>query len=242
MSSEHKIVWDDQTVSRLWNYYSRTPPYSEIYFSKVFGDRILNKSRVSTGKEISILDFGCGPGFIWEHIQKLGITSWDYTGLDFSPDSAEKLRAKASGHPRFKGAIHASQLPTSLPANHFDVVFLFEVVEHLNDAYLEGTLKEVHRVLKPGGQVIITTPNEEDLSVATKFCPECNAIFHEWQHVRSWSASTLSNYLHSRGFDRRFATAVDFSEHGWFRRLTIQARRLAGRYKRPHLIAGFQKT
>ena len=36
----HPIEWTDEKVSRLWNYYSHTPPYSEMYFAKVLGDRM----------------------------------------------------------------------------------------------------------------------------------------------------------------------------------------------------------
>ena len=37
MSSEHRIVWDDAKVSRLWNYYSRHRPFCDEYFGKVYG-------------------------------------------------------------------------------------------------------------------------------------------------------------------------------------------------------------
>jgi len=37
--SEHPIVWDDEKVRRLWDYYSRTPPYRDMYFARLFGAR-----------------------------------------------------------------------------------------------------------------------------------------------------------------------------------------------------------
>jgi SAM-dependent methyltransferase len=241
MGIEHPIEWNDEQVSRLWNYYSKTVPYSEVYFSRIYGNCILKKSGIPFKKEISVLDFGCGPGFIWDHIINSGIT-WSYTGLDFSLDSVEALVKKAAGHPQFKGAVLGSQLPTKFQDNCFDAVLLFEVIEHLTDEHLDETLQEVRRVLKPGGVVVVTTPNEEDLSVATKYCPECNAIFHEWQHIRSWSVDTLSDYLLSRGFDLQFATPVDFSEQNVLQKIKLQAKRLlAGRHKLPHLIASFTK-
>lgn len=57
---EHEIEWGDRKVSRLWNYYSRTPPYSEIYFSKLFGHHILRQSGLPLRESLVVLDFGCG--------------------------------------------------------------------------------------------------------------------------------------------------------------------------------------
>ena len=242
MAFEHPIEWTDTNVSRLWDYYSRTPPYSEIYFSKVFGDRILKKSGLPLNQEIEVLDFGCGPGFIWEHLCKLN-SAWNYTGLDFSPDSVKKLAVSAKDHPKFNGAHHVSQLPTALPSAQYDAVLLFEVVEHLKNEYLDSTLVEAKRLLKRGGVLVVTTPNDEDLTKSTRFCPDCGALFHEWQHVRAWTVTTLSNRLNQHGFDLRQAHTLDFGAHGFVSKGVRLARRLfRGNPGIPHMIAVFQKT
>ncbi len=244
---EHKIEWDDKKVSRLWNYYSRTPPYSEIYFSKLFGHHILRQSGLPLGESLDVLDFGCGPGFVWDHLHQMG-AHWQYTALDFSPDSVKKVIEKANGKMNFKGAQHVSSLPADLPESYFDVVLLFEVAEHLNDAYLDGTLAEVARLLKQGGVVVISTPNEEDLSKSQKFCPECGAIFHEFQHVRSWCVASLTDRLKQHGFSLRMAktldfTAQDFTARGILRKIKRIAQRLIkGDSDKPHMIAVFQKV
>jgi 2-polyprenyl-3-methyl-5-hydroxy-6-metoxy-1,4-benzoquinol methylase len=238
---EHPIVWDDVKVSRLWNYYSKTPPYSEVYFSKVFGDAILKRSRLPIDTSLSILDFGCGPGFIWEHILKLN-AQWSYTGIDFSPDSVAEISQKGAGHKQFVEAQHITTLPTRFENSQFDAVLLLEVVEHLNDEYLSGTLNEIARVIKPGGILVVSTPNEEDLSASTRFCPECGAIFHEWQHIRNWSVNTLAEKLASHGFALDFAETHDFRVRNIFHKLMRLARRLKnGKTSNPHMIAVFQK-
>lgn len=244
---EHEIKWDDDKVSRLWDYYSRTPPYSEIYFSKLFGHHILRQSGLPLKTSLEVLDFGCGPGFIWDHLQGIG-SNWQYTALDFSPNSVKRLKEKASGNKKFRGAQHVRSLPTDLPALQFDVILLFEVVEHLNDDYLSDTLAEVARLLKKGGVVVISTPNEEDISKSRKFCPECGAIFHEYQHVRNWSVDTLTTCLKSYGFDLRMAktldfTTQDFTAMGLFRKFKrIAHRLLKGNLTVPHMVAVFQKN
>lgn len=239
---EHLIEWDDTKVSRLWDYYSRTPPYSEIYFSKLFGDQMLRLSGLPPGEALDVLDFGCGPGFIWDHLLHWG-TKWRYTALDFSLDSVAKAESRSRGHPQFMGAHHVTQLPADLASGGYDAVLLFEVVEHLKDAYLEGAIREVSRLLRPGGVVVISTPNEENLSHATHFCPECGAIFHEWQHVRSWTVVNLTSYMKGHGFVQRHAVTLDFRARTLMRRLVNMARRLLhGKRPEPHMIAVFQKA
>jgi 2-polyprenyl-3-methyl-5-hydroxy-6-metoxy-1,4-benzoquinol methylase len=241
-SLEHLIEWDDNKVSRLWNYYSRTPPYSDIYFAKLFGGRILERSGVPLQEELEVLDFGCGPGFIWDHLVRLG-ARWSYAALDFSPDSVKQVQKKGTGHRRFKGAEHVVQLPCSSSDSSFDVVLLLEVVEHLTDAHMEATLTEVARVLKQGGVVVVTTPNDENLAASTKFCPECGAIFHEWQHVRTWTVGSLRSRMLSRGFTLQMAKTLDFEAAGAMGWAIQLARRLSQRSNgKPHMIATFQKN
>lgn len=237
---EHPIEWDDEKVARLWDYYSRTPPYSEMYFAKDFGDRILKMSRLPLRESLSVVDFGCGPGFIWDHLVAMN-ARWSYTAVDFSAESVDSVLKKASGHPLFKSAERVSELPTGLPGSAYDVLLLLEVVEHLRDEHLASTLQEVSRLLKRGGALVVTTPNNEDLSRSTKFCPECGAIFHEWQHVRSWSVSSLSEQLGAYGFDLRMAKTLDFSAKTILQKGIRLMRRLLGRAVNPHMIAVFQK-
>ena len=243
---EHQIEWDDKKVSRLWDYYARTLS-PEIYFSNALGHHVLRHSGLPLGEPLEVLDFGCGLGFIWDHLNKLG-SRWHYTGLDFSPDSVKKVIEKASGHQNFKDAQSIKSLPTELPDAHFDVVLLIEVVEHLNDIYLDSTLTEIARVLKKGGCLVITTPNEEELFKSKKFCPECGAIFHEMQHLRSWSAPTLSAYLKRHTFDLRMNKILDFNAQDFtLRGIAMKIKRMArklmktGASVNPHIIAVFQK-
>lgn len=238
--SEHPIEWDDAKVSRLWDYYSRTPPYSEIYFSKVVGDRVLTESELPS-QPLDVVDFGCGPGFMWEHIRRMR-PAWRYVGLDFSPESVRKVIEKGAGNPQFGGAHHLASLPSTLPSSHADVVMLIEVVEHLRDEHLRGTLTEAARLLKPGGVLLITTPNEEDLNKATRFCPECGSIFHEWQHLRSWSVRSLSQAVEPFHLQLQRSKTLDLTARNLTRKLVGLGRRvLHGPRPAPHMLALFQK-
>lgn len=241
MFVKHTIDWNDDKISRLWDYYSITPPYSDIYFSKVFGKQLLNKTGLPLHEPISVLDFGCGPGFIWDHLIATDI-KWFYSGVDFSKDAVAILSKKAVGHKQFKGVHHVTRLPLDFPPKHFDAILLFEVIEHLNDDYLDETIREVSRLLKHGGIVVVSTPNEENLADATKFCPDCGAIFHEWQHVRSWSVVSLKTCMSKYGFRVVKAQTLDFAMTDILHRIFAFSKKLLGiKNRKPHLIVSFQK-
>lgn len=236
---EWEIPWSDEQVARLWNYYSRTLPHA--YFSKLFGARILKHCGLPLSTPLHVLDFGCGPGFLWDHLRSLN-ARWIYTGADFSPDSVHSLEHKAAGVSGFAEARHIRSLPTTFADNSFDAILLIEVVEHLRDDHLQATLKEASRLLKSGGTIVITTPNQEDLGRSKKMCPNCGATFHEWQHVRSWSKETLAECVAQYGLALRTAKELDFSAYGIKGRLVALGRRfIEGRRDPPHLLMTFSK-
>ncbi|HEU0199645.1 MAG TPA: methyltransferase domain-containing protein [Burkholderiaceae bacterium] len=240
MFREHPIEWDDAKVARLWNWYSRTSPYRDIYFAKRFGDLILRACTVPLRESLTVLDFGCGPGFLWDHIDQLN-AAWRYIGADFSSDSTRQLNERAAGNPRFVAAHLLEQLPVPLAESSVDAVFLVEVVEHVDDRYLEPTLHEMRRVLKPGGKLVVTTPNAEDLAASTRLCPECGAIFHEWQHVRTWDAASLARYVARFGFTPLRVEPRDFFARNIARTAFNGLRRLVNGAAKPHLLGVFTR-
>lgn len=237
---EHAISWSDEKVARLWDYYSKHPPFSEAYFSKAFGDQLLRHALLPS-RSLHVLDFGCGPGHMWDHISRLR-HNWRYSALDFSPRSVEEVKRKAEGHPQFVEAMLVRRLPSEYQTASFDAVLLIEVLEHLSDTQMNATLEEVARLLTRGGQLVVSTPNQEDLGASTRFCPDCGAIFHEWQHVRSWSPQALMQVVTSYGFDLMRIRELDFRARGVVRRFGRWIRKyILGRNVSPHLIAVFAK-
>ena len=86
------------------------------------------------------------------------------------------------------------------------------MIEHLYDDAFETLLSDVRSILKSGGVIIFTTPNDEQLENAHIFCPSCEKVFHRWQHVRSWSEAGLRQYLEERGFEVTDSFTTDFNE------------------------------
>lgn len=79
--------------------------------------------------------------------------------------------------------------------NFFDTVFCTEVIEHLNNEDIEKGINEIYRVLKSGGNLILTTPYNENLKNGELICPKCNFKFHLWQHLQSFDIKKVKEIL-----------------------------------------------
>jgi len=216
--SPHEILWSDKKIDRLWGYYSGSEAYQKEYFSYQAGKIVLNQIEraVNFGKSSAILDYGCGPGFLIEVLLERTKTGQKCYGLDFSRKSVELVEKKFTGIPNYGETVWAENLPTCYRDESMDLVISLEVVEHLDDEKLLSMVKEIYRILIPRGYVAITTPNRENLSKNKAICPECGAIFHRWQHVRTWTASTLQRYMETCGFKTVHVLESNFaSKHQW---------------------------
>jgi SAM-dependent methyltransferase len=133
---------------------------------------------------VRVLDVGCGDGSFLHHLATYftGLTSrrWpsggastiDYIGVDYSPHQL----AKAARLPyRFLPCDLGDGIP--LPDASVDVIHAAEVIEHLYDPDL--LIEECARVLRPGGALILTTPNLHAWYNRALFLFGIQPIFHE---------------------------------------------------------------
>jgi len=103
-----------------------------------------------------VLDVGCGRGEILRQCLKLGARAY---GVDYS-SVAVRMAAKLVGRRGQSrlGMADAKVLP--FQSGSFDRVLMFDLVEHLHPWELRQALREVRRVLRPGGRLIVhTAPN-----------------------------------------------------------------------------------
>lgn len=95
-----------------------------------------------------ILDIGCGIGAYVEAFRRFSPFVW---GVDVDEDKIDEASANLPN----LAVAPAESLPYK--GNHFDVVFLHEVIEHVTDD--QEAIAEACRVVRPGGQVVIFAPN-----------------------------------------------------------------------------------
>jgi 2-polyprenyl-3-methyl-5-hydroxy-6-metoxy-1,4-benzoquinol methylase len=189
--SPSALKWDNETLSRFWAYHSQFP---ENYFSRQKGRDVVAYVRNKLPSGAVVLDYGCGPGHLLPHLLDAGFV---VQGADITRETMGSA-VTLDGREGFLGFARIGDLLRE--ARRFDAVFLLEVVEHLDDHWLETALKQARALLKKNGLLVVTTPNEERLEDSMVFCPVSNVVFHRWPHMRSWSSTTLSDCLSAHGF------------------------------------------
>ena len=148
-----------------------------------------------------LLDVGCGSGFVLAALEQAGV---EVAGLDMHREPLVRARTRTSG-PLFR--VDAVTLPFF---DDFDLVGLFDVIEHADDDV--AVLGEARAVLRPGGHVAVTVP----------------AGAHLWSrydevsgHKRRYDRQGLCTALALGGFRVRHAT--------YFNCLPLLAQRLQRR-------------
>ncbi|CAN5899658.1 class I SAM-dependent methyltransferase [soil metagenome] len=210
----HQLEWTDEKVARFWNFYNNYAPFTGTWFTQKIGAEILKFANRKEPIKGNVLDYGTGQGFL---LQQLLDKYPDISlyACDFTDTLAEETGNKFKNNEAFKGCLHITGLPSEYKTNFFDVVFLIETIEHLTDNYLHATLKEIYRILKPGGCMVITTPNNESIEKKYVHCADCGATFHRMQHVRSWNVNTLSQITDQFGFKNVECKALNLK---WYKK------------------------
>jgi 2-polyprenyl-3-methyl-5-hydroxy-6-metoxy-1,4-benzoquinol methylase len=111
------------------------------------------RTLLATDSSGAILDFGAGQGGLTNELVSSRLFS-HVTGVDLMERPTE-LHTSASW------VVADLNLPTPLASNTFDVLASVEVIEHLENP--RATCREWFRLLKPGGHLIFTTPNNESV-------------------------------------------------------------------------------
>ena len=108
----------------------------------------------------TVLDVGCGTGGLAQVVAEQG---GSYIGLDYYPAILEMAQAFLGDLPNSPQAALLRASGPSLPLRDasVDVVAAFDVIEHLvgGEPWQRAFLKEIRRVLRPDGVLLLTTPN-----------------------------------------------------------------------------------
>jgi ubiquinone/menaquinone biosynthesis C-methylase UbiE len=152
-----------------------------------------------------LLDVGCGPGSITVGLAEV-VAPGEVVGLDIQPAQIERARALAAergqGNARFETG-DAYQLP--FPDASFDAAFTNTLLSHLQEPL--RALREMHRVLRPGGVLCAADIDTDSIIVAPPL-PDVVAGLALFQRLRAYRRGATNDvrqrraHLIAAGFDR----------------------------------------
>lgn len=136
----------------------------------------------------NILDFGCGNGGFLELAAKEGHAGRT-VGVDLDMEAIQFLR---------KRGMECYESLSELPDVKFDMIFLFHVIEHLQNP--EELLMDIAEHTAENGIIMMETPNADDALLSIYDC-KAFAKFTYWSpHVYLYNESTLAKMLERAGF------------------------------------------
>lgn len=185
-------IWQRYSPNYFWQEYLPALGVSNGEFDLAYFDsrhaamlRLIARHRPVRGR---LLEVGTGAGFFLKAAERAG---WTVGGIEISSEGVAFATARLGLEIRRESAEELSYPDTS-----FDVAVMFDVIEHLLDP--AAALTQVKRVLRPGGLLVVSTPN---LHALTRF-----ALGSEWavlspaEHLYNFSEATLGILLRRAGF------------------------------------------
>jgi len=186
------VRWGPENTARFWDYYEGKRAIEHLYFAKQVGEHVALLAERSAGLRAAkrILDVSCGRGDLIEHLLKFVKNGQMIFATDMSAESVTTTNTRFDGVESFAGAQCITDL-SDLPENYYDLILMTEVIEHLSPDETPSVLRKLATLAAPGGRVLITTPNDENLKTMDVMCPDCGCTFHRWQHQQSWTLERL---------------------------------------------------
>lgn len=186
--------------------------YEEEYYTggndKVFSNYIAEKKervnyfrkQLKKIKKIiragELLDVGCAAGFFLEAAKN----DFKVTGIEISDYSSTYAR-EALKHNVITGTLFNAKFPD----NHFDIITMWDVIEHIDKP--REYLEEIHRILKKGGVIVISTGDIDSMNAKIKQ-DKWELLAPPW-HLYYFSRKVLVSKMEELGF-----TIIDVQTNG----------------------------
>jgi 2-polyprenyl-3-methyl-5-hydroxy-6-metoxy-1,4-benzoquinol methylase len=142
-----------------------------------------------------ILDMGCGPGTFLGHYAP-GYR--EAIGIDLAAPQIEVAQQRYGSARR---QFHASDVTAFEGEARFDAIVSIEVIEHLPPAETQPFLRTLLRLLKPGGTLVLTTPNYRSLWPVIEYAiSRKGPVDYTVQHINRFHVARLERELAAAGF------------------------------------------
>ncbi|MEW6492748.1 MAG: class I SAM-dependent methyltransferase [Cyanobacteriota bacterium] len=197
---------------------------------------ILQKMGNIRGKRL--LDLGCGAG---ENSVYFAMQGARCVAADYSPGMVEVALQLAARHGVEVEGCTANAMALDFPDNTFDIVYASNLLHHIPDPKI--ALKEMHRVLKPGGKVCFWDPlkhnpvinvyrrmatevrTDDEMPLEINIVNYIKSVFSQTDYDTFWIA-TLWIFLQFYLIEK-----VDPNQERYWKKIIIEQERLAPTYR-----------
>lgn len=195
-----QLEFDERTARRLERNY-------------LIGDaqrrRDIVRAALSAQPGERVLDAGCGPGFYCAELADEVGPDGAVVGVDLSPAMLELARRRCEGRPNVS---FADGPVTALPAEDagFDALVSVQVLEYVPD--IGAALREMHRVLRPGGRIVAFATDWAATSIHSGDDALTDRVLRAWDEHLAHPAlpRVLAPRLRDAGFEDVSVTAHGF--------------------------------
>jgi 2-polyprenyl-3-methyl-5-hydroxy-6-metoxy-1,4-benzoquinol methylase len=150
LSQEQKVMENRYVLPYNW-----MRPVSSRHWRQKNGIWSIAKELTGDLKGKNVLDAGCGDGWYTAKIKEAGAEV--VQGIDYSEKAIEFAKIIVSGATFKNESITSIQVED----NYFDVIFSFQVLEHIPPGNLDEAIKEISRTLSQDGQFIFSVPSKK---------------------------------------------------------------------------------
>ena len=176
---------DDSTKTQVAEFYEEFQSSRGKYDYFYGGEERKRAYQNLVGTGHNILEVGCRAGNLTQHL----VRDNKVTGVDVDRIALKLFEERLGLRGQW---VDVDSEPLPFKEEEFDLVILSEVMEHLR--FPQKALKEIHRVLQPGGRLIGSVPNAFRLRNRWKFL--CGKPFEsDPSHLRSYSHGLLRKEL-----------------------------------------------
>lgn len=161
-------------------------------------------------KKLHVLDWGCGPGRIIRHMPDYFDKSCTFYGTDYN---AESIRWCVNNIPGIHFSGNNLSPPLDYKENLFDIIYGISVFTHLSEKMHFAWIKELHRILKNGGILLLTTAGN---GFRTKLTRKEKSRFDDGRLIirsRVKEGHRTFTAFHPEGFMRNLFSAFEILEH-----------------------------
>lgn len=207
---------DDEIAKAIGDIKGKHPDYKGWLYNYLESNKTrlafdLDHVKAFAGRDKTIIDVAAAPFVLPIALQRLG---YDVSAIDIDPSRFRDLIASVGLR---VVRCNIEEQPVPFPEDSFDTVIFNEIFEHLriNPVF---TLRELHRILKPGGTLLLSTPNLRSLNGIYNFLVKgksfscVSSIYEEYEklskighmgHVREYTCREVTELIERIGFSCR---------------------------------------